>query len=50
MLMDSIWQEVTLKPNTKYTLKAKVKFSSENSDDTITLDVKTAGLNAPENI
>lgn len=43
-----IWQEVTLKPNTKYTLKAKVKFSSENSDDTITLDVKTGGLNAPK--
>lgn len=40
-----IWQEVTLSPNTKYTLKAKVKVLSENADDFVTLDVKKGGVN-----
>lgn len=40
-----IWQNVTLKPNTTYTLKAKVKMLSENPDDYVTLDVKKGGVN-----
>ena len=38
-----IWQDVTLKPNTTYILKAKVKVLSDDENSYVTLDVKKGG-------
>ena len=38
-----IWQDVTLKPNTTYILKAKVKVLSDDKNSYVTLDVKKGG-------
>lgn len=40
-----IWQDVTLKPKTTYVLSAKVKVTSTNPQDSVTLDVKKGGSN-----